>query len=173
MHSIFISYSTKDTALAETIRDHLENGGLKCWMAPRDIPASSNYAREIPAAIRGCAAFLLLLSDNAQNSPFVRKELDFAVSNNKIILPFLPRSLSLNDEFMFLLSGCQWFSSWLYPDGGLDDLAELLRRLTGSPARQKYVCSICGYVYEAAELPPDFRCPLCKVPGYKFKPLPG
>ena len=25
-----------------------------------------------------------------------------------------------------------------------------------------WVCSVCGYVYEGEELPPDFICPLCK-----------
>ena len=34
---------------------------------------------------------------------------------------------------------------------------------------KKYVCPVCGYVHEADELPADFRCPLCKVPGEKFK----
>lgn len=28
-------------------------------------------------------------------------------------------------------------------------------------AKNKYVCSICGYVYEGETLPPDFICPLC------------
>ena len=23
-------------------------------------------------------------------------------------------------------------------------------------------CKVCGYVYEGAELPPDFVCPICK-----------
>jgi rubrerythrin len=26
----------------------------------------------------------------------------------------------------------------------------------------KWVCSICGYVYEGEQLPPDYVCPLCK-----------
>ena len=41
----------------------------------------------------------------------------------------------------------------------------------------KYICSICGYVYdEAAEgtpfdaLPADWKCPLCKAPKTEFKP---
>ena len=34
---------------------------------------------------------------------------------------------------------------------------------------KKFVCPVCGYVYEADELPADFKCPLCKVPGSKFK----
>ena len=33
----------------------------------------------------------------------------------------------------------------------------------------KYVCPVCGYVHEATEMSADFRCPLCKVPGEKFK----
>jgi len=27
---------------------------------------------------------------------------------------------------------------------------------------KKYVCKICGYVYEGSDLPADFKCPLCK-----------
>ena len=34
---------------------------------------------------------------------------------------------------------------------------------------KKFVCSVCGYVYEGDELPEDYECPLCKVPGSKFK----
>ncbi len=32
----------------------------------------------------------------------------------------------------------------------------------------KYVCTVCGYVYEGNELPADFKCPLCKAPASKF-----
>lgn len=43
-------------------------------------------------------------------------------------------------------------------------------------ASGKYVCSICGYVYDPAEhdgvafedLPDDWRCPRCKQPKSKF-----
>lgn len=34
---------------------------------------------------------------------------------------------------------------------------------------KRYVCPVCGYVYEGDELPEDFKCPVCKVPGSKFK----
>jgi rubrerythrin len=33
----------------------------------------------------------------------------------------------------------------------------------------KFVGPVCGYVHEANEMPEDFKCPLCKVPGSKFK----
>ena len=33
---------------------------------------------------------------------------------------------------------------------------------------KKYVCPVCGYVHEG-DMPADFKCPLCGVPGAKFK----
>ena len=33
---------------------------------------------------------------------------------------------------------------------------------------KKFICSVCGYVYEGESLPADFRCPICKAPASKF-----
>ena len=49
---------------------------------------------------------------------------------------------------------------------------------TKKPASGKYVCSICGYVYDPAEhdgitfedLPDDWKCPRCRQPKEKFNP---
>ena len=32
----------------------------------------------------------------------------------------------------------------------------------------KYVCTVCGYVYEGDELPEDYVCPLCGVGKDQF-----
>ena len=34
---------------------------------------------------------------------------------------------------------------------------------------KKFVCPVCGYVLEAEAIPEGFVCPVCKVPGTKFK----
>ena len=36
----------------------------------------------------------------------------------------------------------------------------------------KYVCPVCGYVHDG-ELPEGFKCPVCGVPGSKFKKVEG
>ena len=36
--------------------------------------------------------------------------------------------------------------------------------------KECWVCKICGYVYEGAELPADFVCPLCKHGRDDFTP---
>ena len=37
----------------------------------------------------------------------------------------------------------------------------------------KYVCTVCGYVYEGESLPADFTCPVCKAPASKFQAQDG
>lgn len=33
----------------------------------------------------------------------------------------------------------------------------------------KWICQVCGYVYEGEELPADFKCPICGQGADKFK----
>lgn len=131
MHDIFISYSTKDQAQAETVRDILEKNGIPCWMAPRDIPGGSNYTKEIPIAIRSCQVFVLILSQNSQSSHWVLKELDAAVNCGKVILPFMLEDCQLNDEFNFLLTGAQRYSAYQKKAEALEALISRIRAITG------------------------------------------
>lgn len=38
--------------------------------------------------------------------------------------------------------------------------------------KNRYVCTICGYIYEGESLPTDFSCPICKQPSSAFQLLP-
>ena len=132
MHDVFISYSTKDHNQADTVRSILEKNGIKCWMAPRDIPTGSNYTKEIPIAIRGCQVFVLILSRNSQNSHWVLKELDSAVNCGKVILPFMLENCQLNDEFNFLLTGAQRYEAYQKKADTLQSLITRIRAITNS-----------------------------------------
>ena len=136
MHDIFISYSTKDQVQAETVRNVLENNGIPCWMAPRDIPGGSNYTKEIPIAIRSCQVFVLILSQNSQNSHWVLKELDSAVNCGKVILPFMLEDCQLNDEFNFLLTGAQRYAAYQKKADALEALISRIRAVTGNADSQ-------------------------------------
>ena len=37
--------------------------------------------------------------------------------------------------------------------------------------KKRWVCEVCGYVYEGDELPDDFICPWCKHGKNDFKPV--
>lgn len=41
----------------------------------------------------------------------------------------------------------------------------------GTGKKRRWVCRVCGYVYEGEELPEDFICPICKHPASDFEEL--
>lgn len=112
MHDVFISYSSKNQFDADLVKQVLQSNGIRCWMAPDDIPSGENYAKSIPAAIEGCRIFVLLLSGVAQMSPWVSKELDLAVNGLKVIIPFVLEECELLDEFNFYLIGTQRLNAY-------------------------------------------------------------
>ena len=36
---------------------------------------------------------------------------------------------------------------------------------------EKWRCSVCGYIYEGAELPEDFICPICQLGAEVFEEI--
>jgi len=42
-------------------------------------------------------------------------------------------------------------------------------KIKTSDNKNKWVCTVCGYVYEGEELPDDFKCPVCGVDKSFFK----
>ena len=62
-NDVFISYSHRDKTIADAVCFKLENRGIRCWYAPRDIVAGEEWASSIVAAIHSCRAMVLLFSD--------------------------------------------------------------------------------------------------------------
>lgn len=127
--SVFISYSSKDRAFVDRIVRKLEEMGIYCWQAPEHIPAGSSYAKEIPKAIRECEVFLLFLSERSQDSIWVEKETDSAISERKNIIPFQIDDAPLNETFRFYLNNVQMIYYAQNPEMAMRELEEELKYL--------------------------------------------
>ena len=156
MHDVFISYSSKDSAITTALHDFLEANGIDCWMAPGSIPNGSNYAMEIPKAIRECRVFVLVLSNNAQNSSFVPKELDQAIKHKKTIMPFMLENVRLTDEFDFLLTQVQY--SNISPDKAkaMQKLADDIHIILGTQRQNREENKTRNIFLQ------NIQCPVCK-----------
>ncbi|MBQ3103364.1 MAG: TIR domain-containing protein [Oscillospiraceae bacterium] len=110
--NVFISYKAEEIAEATWVRSVLETNGISCWMAPACIPGGSSYASEIPQAIRGCSVFVLILSQKAQDSKWVSREVDLAINEGKTIPPFMLENCPLKDEFNFYLTNVQRYAAY-------------------------------------------------------------
>ena len=50
-HDVFITYSTRDKAIAEAVCATLESKHITCWIAPRDVLPGTEWAEAIVDAI--------------------------------------------------------------------------------------------------------------------------
>ena len=103
----FISYSSKNQSSADAMRKLLNDEGIETWMAPGDIPVGSSYLKEINRALKNCSCLVLLLSNAAQVSQWVIKEVEKAVKEQKPIIPVQIEDVIMNDEFEFVLGTYQ------------------------------------------------------------------
>ena len=115
-HDIFISYSHKNITAAQAICHELEDKGIKCWMAPRDIPVGAKYASVISKAIVHSRIVVLVFSDYSARSPWVESEINIAFSNRKTIIPYKIDKTNYEefDEFYLMLNNRHWIEA--YPD---------------------------------------------------------
>jgi adenylate cyclase len=125
----FISYASNDAAIADSLVQVLEQLGIGCWIAPRDVIPGSLYADGILRAINGARVFILVLSAHAVGSPHVGKEIERASSKRRPIIAIRTDSGELTPAFEYFLSESQWID--MRP-GGADvataKLVEAVRR---------------------------------------------
>jgi TIR domain-containing protein len=112
---IFISHSSHDCQIAETIVQALEFRGLRCWISSRDVAGGENYQEAIVHAIRNAKIMLLVFTDNANNSDEIKKELVLASRNKLTVIPVRIEDVLPNDALDFELATRQWinfFGDW-------------------------------------------------------------
>jgi len=107
MKQIFISYSSKEYNEALRFRNAFAAKGIECWMAPSSIPVGSNYAIEIPKAIKSCKVVVFIMSEISQSSVWVQKEIGLAISNGKPVIPVVIDNCSVISPFDFFLTDVQ------------------------------------------------------------------
>ena len=110
----------------------LESDGIKCWIAPRDIPPSARYAQSIINGINASRLMIFIFSSNAKDSEHVESEIDRAYNKRIPIIPLRIEDVGLSGSLEYYLSTAQWFDA-LPPLGEhLEKLPQVVRRLIDS-----------------------------------------
>jgi len=84
---VFISHGSEDRDEANKLSAFLEARGVKTWIAPRDVRPGMDYSEQLQLAIESCLAFIVLVTETANKSPYVRAETEMAFSTHKPIFP--------------------------------------------------------------------------------------
>jgi hypothetical protein len=122
---VFISYSSADKQVADAVCAAMESKNLRCWIAPRNIPAGATWGSAIIEGIEDSRIMLLVLSQRANDSDQVLREVERAVAKHKPIIPFRIESLQMRKDLEYFLASCQFLDA---TSGALEEhLAGLTR----------------------------------------------
>ena len=107
----------------------LENAGLRCWIAPRDVQPGRSFAGEITRAIQQSKAMVLVFSAHSNNSEQVLREVQLAVTSHLHIIQFRIEEVVLNDDLRYYLSTPHWLDALTPLENHLGRLATAVRNL--------------------------------------------
>ena len=111
----FISYSSKDKTVADTACAALELAGVRCWMAPRDIRAGTEYAEGIIEGIDASRLMVLIFSSSANASRQIHREIERAVSKGLTIIPFRIEDTLPTRAMEYYLGSIHWLDALTPP----------------------------------------------------------
>ena len=106
---VFISYSQDDKVWAEKVCAQLEEAGIGCWIAPRDIAPGVTWPAAITGAIRECRLMVIIFSTHANQSPHMAREIEVADNRHVPILPVRVEDVAPAGDMEYFLSNRQWY----------------------------------------------------------------
>lgn len=110
-HDIYISYSDNDKLTAEAVCAGLEEKGLRCWYAARDVQKGEDPTEARERAIDDSKIVVLVFSDSANGSPLVVREVCSAAGSRKRIVPFRIAETEPSDNLKYYLGGTHWLDA--------------------------------------------------------------
>jgi uncharacterized protein YjbI with pentapeptide repeats len=82
-YSCFISYSSKNSDIAERLYADLQAKAVRCWFAPEDIKIGDKFRQRIDEAIRIHDKLLVILSEDSISSSWVEEEVESAIERER------------------------------------------------------------------------------------------
>jgi hypothetical protein len=129
-HDVFVSHSSKDKVVADAVCACLEGRGIRCWIAPRDIPPGAVWGEAIIDGLNASRVMVLILSSNSNASQQVMREVERAVDKGLSILPLRIEDTPLSKSMEYFLSSAHWLDAFTPPmQRHLDSLGDRVAAL--------------------------------------------
>jgi WD40 repeat protein len=159
---VFISHSSKDKQLAETLCRALEERNIACWVSYRDIEPGEDFAGAIVRAIRGCKVMVLIFSNNANSSNEITKELALASQNKLVVIPARVEDVSPSDALAYQLATSQWVD--VLPPNWDDAVERIARQIRAIASAKPEALPPATSVEEVAPAAPPVEPPTIVAP---------
>jgi hypothetical protein len=107
----FISYAHHDKAAADAACAKLEAEGIRCWIAPRDVPPGAQWAAAIVDAIDHCRAMVVIFSSSANSSKQIHREVQRAFEREVPVVPFRIENVAPEQSLAYYMGSVHWLDA--------------------------------------------------------------
>lgn len=114
---VFVSHSGADKEVAEHLCTALEESGIPCWIAPRDILPGKSWASSIIEGLGSCRVMLLVYSAHSNASTQVLREVERAVQRKLQLVTYRIDDTPPCDDLEYFLSTVQWLDAYTTDSG--------------------------------------------------------
>jgi hypothetical protein len=112
---VFISYPHQDKAAADAACARLEAEGIRCWIAPRDVPPGSEWAGAIVDAIDQCRAMVLIFSSSTNASRQIHREVQRAFDREVPVVPLRIADVVPEKSLAYYMATVHWLDAMTPP----------------------------------------------------------
>ncbi len=135
LYEVFISHAGEDKKIAHAMCHFLEENGVRCWIAPRDIRHGQNYSEAIIDAISGqCKVLVVVFTKSANNSPYVKSEVERAFHHGLTIISFHVEDILPSKSLELFLGPTHWLDAcWKSHEQYYSHLLKSINACLGTP----------------------------------------
>ena len=153
-YDVFISYSSVDQKIAEGVCAYLEQYGIRCFVAYRDIPRGVVWAAAIVDALENARMMLVLFSRHFNESRQVDREIELAAEQDIPILTFRLSDAAFTGAKKYYLKNLNWIDAFPNPEqcfGSLKNNVCLLLNIPSDGAKVSIQQTADRNIKEAAQ----------------------
>lgn len=137
-HDIFVSYARENADAANAIVDLLQDMGISCWIDNQTIAHQhgEEWADEIVSAIAASRLMIVVFSQHANASKYVKSEVHKAFDSDVPIIPFRVEDVAPQGSLALHLASSQWLDAFPLFEKHLNTLATSVCRLLDAPGKK-------------------------------------
>ena len=131
---VFVSHSHADAELAARISEALQEMGLDVWDSDLNLLPGDNWAAEVARALEESDAMVVLLTPDAINSPWVRREMEYALGAKRYSNRLIPVAIGNRDciptnDIPWIVRQMPWveLEDWGQGTAGIERIADAIR----------------------------------------------
>jgi TIR domain len=100
---VFLSYSPADESFAKQLASELSRRGCEVWDPRAEVLPGDNYGQLIGQALKKSKVMIVLLSPDSVKSEWVRRDIEYALSNLNYAGRLFPVLVRPTEDFPWIL----------------------------------------------------------------------